>query len=155
MFETRVSLYSLGWPQTYRHQPPFCLPSSWVKACPTMPRNIWRFFPFSFIHMDVLPACISKVHKHAVPMEARRRQWISWVWSHKTIVSHHIGDGNRTWILLKISHCSLTTEPSLQPKDLLFYLYVYELLPACLCTVRMPGTLESQNRASDPLELEL
>lgn len=36
-----------------------------------------------FMHMVILPVCMSMHHVLAEPMEARRRYWILWDWSYR------------------------------------------------------------------------
>lgn len=35
------------------------------------------------MYMDVLPACMTMYHMHAVPLKIRRECWIPWKWSYE------------------------------------------------------------------------
>jgi hypothetical protein len=70
--------------------------------------------------VGVLPTCMSMHCVHAVPVEARRGHQILLKLELPRVVSHHVGAGTQSQVLLGELMVLLTTEPSLQHQCISF-----------------------------------
>lgn len=71
--------------------------TSWAQRC---------YLGCSFlIFRFILCVCVDCMYV-CVPTVVRWWCWVPWNWTFQVILSHHVGAGNRTWILCKSSKCS-------------------------------------------------